>query len=417
MLAAWLSYFTENPAVAAAMIGLILLAAFYGMAWFLFGRDPPHGIIVPLFEAPDGLSPEAVRLVHAMRWDRKAFAAALLNCAVKGFLRIREKDGAYTLERTGKAAAACGLTPGETAMCGALFAEKRRTLELQPYNADAVQAAIDALEDTLFKETDRYYSDNDGPLWSGVGLYALTFCAAFWFSEDPWGDLFDLVVVAIMVAIAVSWLVAGLGLWRDAIAKPGAGRFVWAFLAMLLAVPFALIVLAMVHGLGLTISYAVFAPLVAGVALIWLFRGLLKAPRALGSATRDRIVGFKMYLETGEQDRLEAITPEVFEKFLPDAVALDCETRWTRAFEAHAVPDARAHYAPGWYVGTMAALGGIGFLAGLGGSLGGAAAAASVAPSAPSRPSLLGSLGGAMVSGLVGGFSGCGRGGGGGGGW
>src|SRR6202000_12448 len=105
----------------------------------------------PLFTVPDNLSPEAARLIHAMRWDRKAFAAALINCAVKGFLRIDEKDGTYTLERTGKTGTACGLTPGETAMCDALFADRRRKLELRPYNARAVQAAIDALKDALFK--------------------------------------------------------------------------------------------------------------------------------------------------------------------------------------------------------------------------------------------------------------------------
>src|SRR6202000_2363406 len=100
----------------------------------------------PLFTVPDNLSPEAARLIHAMRWDRKAFAAALINCAVKGFLRIDETDGTYTLERTGKTAAACTLTAGETAMCDALFAEKARKLELRSYNARIVQAAIDALE-------------------------------------------------------------------------------------------------------------------------------------------------------------------------------------------------------------------------------------------------------------------------------
>ncbi len=415
MLAAWQAYFTDNPAVTAAALGVVSLAAFYGVAWFFFGRDPPHGVIVPLFEAPDGLSPEAVRLIHAMRWDRKAFAAALINCAVKSYLRIDEKEDTYALERTGKAADACGLTPGETAMCDSLFAEKRRTLELRSYNAKIVQAAIDALENALFKESDRYYTDNDGLFWSGIGIFALTFVAAFWFSADPWGDLFDVVFVAIMIAIAVSWLVAVWGLWRDLVRKPRVGQFFWAFFATLLVVPFSLIVLVMLHGLGLTLSYAVFAPLLAGLVLIWLFRGLLKAPTRLGGATRDRIAGLKMYIETGETDRLEAITPEVFEKFLPYAVALDCETSWTRAFEAHVQPDApAAHYHPGWYVGTLAALSVVSALPDIASRLGSAAAAAAISTSSPpAAPSLLGSV----ASGLIGGFAGGGRGGGGGGGW
>ena len=415
MLAAWQGYFADNPAVAAAALGIVSLAAFYVVAWYFYGRDPPHGVIVPLFEVPDELSPEAVRLVHTMRWDRKAFAAALINCAVKGFLRVDQKDDTYTLERTGKTAASCGLTAGETAMCDALFAEKRRTLELRSFNANIVQAAIDGLKEALFKESDRYYTDNDGLFWSGIGIFALTFIAAFWFSADPWGDLFDVVIVAIMIAMSVSLLIALWGMWRDLIRTPRVGRFFWAFFATLFVVPFSLVVLAMVHGLGLTISYAVFAPLLAGLVLIWLFRGLLKAPTRLGGVTRDKLDGLKLYLETAEKTRLEAITPEVFEKFLPYAMALDCETSWTRAFESHAVPDApRTHYHPGWYVGTMMTLDALSLLPALGASLGSAAAAASVAPSTPSRGM---SLGGSIASGLIGGFVGGGRGGGGGGGW
>jgi hypothetical protein len=251
--------------------------------------------------------------------------------------------------------------------------------------------------------------------WSGIGIFALTCSAAVWFNEDPWGEVVDVIILAIMIAIAISWLVAGWGLWRDLLRKPSFGRFIGAFLMTLLAVPFSLVVLAMVHGFGLTISYGVFGLMLAGAALVWLVRGLLKAPTRLGGVTRDKIDGLKLYLETAEKDRLEAITPEVFEKFLPYAMALDCETSWTRAFEAHAVPDAPAsHYWPGWYVGTMAALDVAALLPALGASLGGAAAAASISPNVPSsRPGLLWTV----ASGLAGGYSGGGRGGGGGGGW
>jgi hypothetical protein len=418
MLALWQDYFAQNPAVAASGIGVVSLAAFYGVAWFLYGRDPPHGTIVPLFAAPDGLSAEAVRLIHAMRWDRKAFSAALISCAVKGYLLIREEAGQYTLERTGTAPEACGLTPGEIAMGAALFAGKRRSLELQPYNSKVVQDGIGALEDALFKEADRYFTQNDTLFWSGAGIFALTGVAAIWFSEDPLGEIVDVVFLAVTLTVTVSWLVAWWGQWRDLLRKPSFGQFLWAVLTTLLIVPISLLALAMVNGFGLTISYSVFGPMLLGGGLLWLFRGLLKVPTALGGVTRDRIDGLKMYLQTAEKDRLEAITPQVFEKFLPYAVALDCETSWTRAFEARVVPDAPdVRYTPGWYLGTMAALDTVALFSDLGSGLGGAAAAAAIAPSAPSSASSGMSIGGAVVSGLIGGFSGGGRGGGGGGGW
>jgi hypothetical protein len=409
------AYLAQNPAVAVAALGVAVLAAFYGAVWFLVGRDPPRGTIVPLFAPPDGMSPEAVRYLHAMAWDRKAFAAALIATAVKGFLTIQEKDAQYTLTRTGKSAAQAGLSPGETAMCEALFANAHKTLELKPYHARDVQAAIDALQDSLLKQSARYFTANDGAWWSGIGMFALTAAAATYFTADPWGTAFDSAFLGIMIFVTIGILRGTANMWRTAFHAPHLGRFVEAVLCTLLVVPFALLVLAMVHGFGETISYPVFGTLLAGAALIVLFRRLLKAPTPLGAATRDKIDGFKMYLQTAEQNRLETLTPEVFEACLPYAIALDCETSWSRAFEAQMVPDAPRHhlYTPLWYAGSVSALSALGSV---GANLGSAVAAASVAP-VTHHVGTFGGIGGAMVSGLVGGFSGGGRGGGGGGGW
>lgn len=72
----------------------------------------------------------------------------------------------------------------------------------------------------------------------------------------------------------------------------------------------------------------------------------------------DEIEGLKMYLNTAEQDRLDrmrspALTPEVFESFLPYAYALGVENRWCERF-ARELPEEvrqRSGYQPGWYSG------------------------------------------------------------------
>jgi UDP-N-acetylmuramoylalanine-D-glutamate ligase len=51
----------------------------------------------------------------------------------------------------------------------------------------------------------------------------------------------------------------------------------------------------------------------------------------------DEIEGFKEYLGVAEEDRLNALnppdkTPELFERFLPYAVALDVENAWAKRF-------------------------------------------------------------------------------------
>jgi uncharacterized membrane protein len=108
-------------------------------------------------------------------------------------------------------------------------------------------------------------------------------------------------------------------------------------------------------------------------------------------------------------------TPELFEKFLPYALALDVEQQWAEQFAG--VIDA-AGTAPGsgrtgsgfrpvWYSGGALDRGLSGFGSSLGGAFSGAIASASTAP---------GSRGGSSGS-SGGGSSGGGGGGGGGGGW
>jgi len=121
-----------------------------------------------------------------------------------------------------------------------------------------------------------------------------------------------------------------------------------------------------------------------------------------------------MFLTTAEKDRLEVlhpphVTPEIFEKFLPYAIALDAENAWSRKFEAEAEAAGEAAqktpYAPHWYSGaSFNRLGGTGFASSIGAAVAGATAAAATAPGRSSG------FGG-------GGSSGGGGGGGGGGGW
>ncbi len=74
----------------------------------------------------------------------------------------------------------------------------------------------------------------------------------------------------------------------------------------------------------------------------------------------DEIEGFKMYLDTAEQDRLDRmhsplITPEVFETFLPFAYALGVENNWCNRFAREMPEEVRrqAGYHPRWYSGNF----------------------------------------------------------------
>jgi len=144
-----------------------------------------------------------------------------------------------------------------------------------------------------------------------------------------------------------------------------------------------------------------------------LFFFLLKRPTLAGRSLMDEIEGFRMYLGVAEEKRLNLLnpperTPELFERFLPYALALDVENEWSERFTAVlAAADVQraGGYRPRWYRGRAWRPGHAQNFAGtLGTSLGGAVASSVTPPGSSS-----GSGGG--------GSSGGGGGGGGGGGW
>jgi uncharacterized membrane protein len=117
------------------------------------------------------------------------------------------------------------------------------------------------------------------------------------------------------------------------------------------------------------------------------FGKLLKAPTVAGQTLMDHIRGFKMYLEVAEGEDLKRmkglpppLTPQLYESYLPAALALDVEQRWAERF-ANVLNVQSPNYAPAWYVGSGWDIHNMGsFSRELGSSLGSAISAASTAP-------------------------------------
>jgi uncharacterized membrane protein len=147
-------------------------------------------------------------------------------------------------------------------------------------------------------------------------------------------------------------------------------------------------------------------------ALHGLFIWLLRAPTVPGRQVMDEIEGFRMYLDTAEQDRLDRCAhlphTEVFESFLPYAYALGVENHWCERFARelpNLEPGHQTTYQPAWYSGRYQGMGAIDHLSDrFSSSFSSAISSASSPPGSSS-----GSSGG--------GSSGGGGGGGGGGGW
>jgi uncharacterized membrane protein len=137
----------------------------------------------------------------------------------------------------------------------------------------------------------------------------------------------------------------------------------------------------------------------------------LQAPTVAGRKVMDQIEGFRQYLGVAEEDRLNALnppdkTPELFERFLPYAIALDVENRWARRFAGVLAAAGAGAAVSTWYAGNQNWRNDpVGFASNLGGALSQTIASAATPPGSSDG----GSSGG--------GSSGGGGGGGGGSGW
>jgi uncharacterized membrane protein YgcG len=341
-------FLADNGAALVLLIGLLATFGWYHWAWGKVGRDPRKGVIIPRFEPPAGLSPAATRYVWDMGFNRHAFTAAIISLAVKGQLTIEEDTAGfstdYTLRRTPEAAKA-ELSEGEQAVLRNLLPFASASIALDNKNHKEFQAARQALSSALRKE------------------YL--------------GRLFHLNRIYLVPPWLISLAAAGIAFFLDG------GPLVWG----------AYIVLALgLHGL---------------------FSFLMRAPTPDGRLVMDEIEGFRMYLDTAERDRLDrmrspALTPEVFESFLPYAYALGVENNWCKRFASELPEEARrtSGYHPSWYSGNRHGLNAISHM---GDSFGSSLSSAISSASSPPGSSSGGGGGG--------GSSGGGGGGGGGGGW
>jgi uncharacterized protein (TIGR04222 family) len=177
--------------------------------------------------------------------------------------------------------------------------------------------------------------------------------------------------------------------------------------AVLMSITAALLALTQHGGAALWITF--------GILTIFLhvsFVLLLRAPTPAGRLILDEIEGFKMYLDTAEQSRLERmkspeLTPEVFEMFLPYAFALDVQNNWCERFASEfpqEVAKGGSSYS-NWYSGRRSGLDGLNHI---GNNF--SSSFSTAISSASSPPGSSSGSGG-------GGSSGGGGGGGGGGGW
>lgn len=398
----------DNRSAAIALGGIGLLLFYYLAAWRKVGRDPEAGIIIPLYKPEPGYSPASMRFISSMGYDNKAFSAAIVNMAVKGYLEIDESfAGIFTLRKTGKTG--IKLAIGEGAIASVLFGDGASEIILKQINHTKIGKALKVHKRSLKADYEKnYFLTNQGYLVPGILLSIVTMAGVITQLPDPeqigiaafmsfWLSFWSIGVFAMVSSIITNW--------------KGKNKFQAIFLS-LFSIPFIGGEIGGIAVLITNVSITYTLTLFCALAINILFYQWLKAPTLAGRKLLDRIEGFKLYLSIAEKDELNFRhppdkTPELFEQYLPYAIALDVEQQWAERF-AGVIGQALAddsNYQPSWYHGHNWNHHNIGnFTSSIGSSMSSAISSSSSAPGSSS-----GSGGG--------GSSGGGGGGGGGGGW
>jgi uncharacterized membrane protein len=366
VVAGWDKGFVHPP-LAAAKIALFFrsnwplflpVVAFFIMLWLWWtrGRDPERGSIAVQYEPPDKLTPGECGTLVDNEAAMRDITATLVDLAVKGYLTIEQKDESHLLGLSHSKEYIFHLKrpptewsaarPHELEMLSALFDDGSLTSvklsELQNHFYTHLPAIRTRIFDALM--ADGYYLHRPDTVRQGY------------------------IGAGIVIGILLFVFGGALG------AATGVAHLTWIIAAILTA------------------------------AVICIFGWFMPARTLTGARTFEKVLGFEQFLERVESDRIERIvkTPEMFEKFLPYAMALRCEQKWVAAFAGIAMQP------PQWYSGPY----GSGFVPYMfvNDLNVMSAQASSVMASAPRSSS-----GGSGFGG--GGFSGGGFGGGGGGGW
>lgn len=335
---------SDNRDFLFALAGLILILTYYLPVWYHFGRDPEAGVTFTRYKPPEGFSPASLRYIRKMGYDNKVFTSAVVNLAVKGRLRISEEGKKFTVHRDSGSRSGEALANGEKELLAALF-EDSDSVELDNENHQTMSAARLQHKRSLRRDyRNRYFRVN--------GLMNLPPCLLF------------------------------------------------------------VLTLVLVFGPGIAPGAATWLTIIATVITMAVFAWLMKLPTGIGRRVLDETDGFKDYLEIAEKDEMQLRnppekTPQLFEQYLPYALALGVEQAWAERFTsvlAQIHGDTGKAYQPTWYSGNWQSRSFTATAQSLGSGFNSAISSSMTAPGSTS-----GSGGGGSVGG--------GGGGGGGGGW
>jgi hypothetical protein len=275
----------------------ILVFLFAFMSWWRRGRDPRRQPIAVQYDPPQGMTPAEAGTLIDNSADMRDITATLVDLAVRGYLRIEEHQNpklfglfgsstSYILHRLRDSN---DLAPHETAVFSGVFLGRGDTVALDDLKNEFYKQ-LPPVRDAVFDRLTRsgFYRNRPDKVkqnWMGGG-----------------------VALALLIGVGGTYL---------------------SKLTLLTPVPFVIAA--------------------ACSAIIFLvFAQIMPARTQEGARALEQVLGFEEFLRRVESEHLKRIIvghPELFDKYLPFAMAFGVEQQFARAFQGiYTEP-------PRWYVG------------------------------------------------------------------
>lgn len=387
-----------------SVLGLGLLTLMWRL-WDKHGRDHEKPTVYPQFRVPKDFSPASLAYVAKEKFDNKYITTSIINLAVKGYIQIKEETKKslfsskthYNLVKLKEGDS--GLPIEEAGLMSDLF-RRENEVSIDGKYQSVIGTAVTNYQNNLNKKEGKLISKGSNRKYTIYIFLAIS--AVFWglmFLANRHSFHEVKSVAAIVTYVFSAFYFVLLLVVRTSISK-----YIW-------IIPSLVIIFFILASVGADSSgnlyHMAINSVLVGMLLLGAFSYLIKQPSEELLESQSLIEGFKMYLQAAESEIIKffnppKMTPELFERYLPYAIALGVEGIWGKKFEQQMAQSA-TQYESSWYHGTS------GFssnkLSGMTNSFTSSMARSSTAPSSSGS----GSGGG--------GFSGGGGGGGGGGGW
>ena len=364
-LSQWKDYDYASTISGAVTFTWSALLAF--LLWFLFGRDPRRGVIVPRWDPPDGMSPGRVGYSVSRNFETgfwTAFSATIIDLAVKGKVVLEDLSDGITVRKTSDEEDS-RLPTGQAAIMKMLPPAGER-FRFNSESATQTRELGDAFCNAVIAENGHKYYTPRKWIWISFALLMFLALIVHESSFTVGVEYLDGWLPEHWIPAIAAWFFATKAVrkWRELLflSRPAGARkgsiLLNLFITVAILLVFALIVYADApmprDNFLLTFSLAMIA------TLLWAFIGRLSRK---GRGVMDGIDGLRLYLELAEKERMALadapiMSPAHYETLLPYAVALGVEKAWSNHFETALAEakktDDQGGYLPTWYTGSNA---------------------------------------------------------------